>query len=102
MSRLVSWFVDTSDDEEGTSNEEMLPSEWPVGMSEGESSVLLIDIGGPMTLWTVTEVDLGYIRKLAKHGPGSKKPANSFPPCLPPQALPEVPASLPSIMNYKL
>ena len=78
----------------------MLSSEWPVGMAEGESSVLLTDGGGPRPLWTVWEVDRSYIRKTAEREPGSK--VNSFPPWFLPQALPSVPASPPSVMDYKL
>lgn len=60
---LESWL--STHDEEGTSNEGRLPSEWPVGMCMGECSVLLIGVGGPVPLWALREVDLGYIRKIA-------------------------------------
>ena len=51
----------------------MCLSEWPVDVSEGESAVLLTDVGGHMPLWTVREVYLGYIRYLTQPSHSLKK-----------------------------
>lgn len=76
--------------EEGTSNEGLPPSDWPVERPVSRTfSWLVIVVWGPSPLWMVPALGrwfLGYIRKKAEEAMESK-PVNSVPPWLLPLPL---------------